>query len=485
MFVGACDQYGLQVRPVAITEVEAIAHHARALLMPVTRADAHFMKRARIAANYCAQHGMLFGLVMTTDAAPPRPPAEADVREYFKAYRVLEKEDDRLRGFGHHWPEAASELAYARVTPGQNIALNITGAGLEEKEVVVLLRRAFYDCRTLQLEPLESGKSGARTFRVTEESVPAANRPMIAKLSTPDKIDQERSGYLLVKQKVPHRLYAALVDEKSLRGQRFAIAVYCFLEHCDPLAQRPDAGPSCIDQLFENTLGDLHKPSEIVAVALHDVFGETGCKAIRWTDGLEEAALEARRRGAGVPSTTELRALIEELPRNEVRVGTVHGDLHLANVFLPTGSNEAIIIDYGNVRMGLPLVADPACLEVSLTFMPSFLQKVPRRAVLSAYKEVVDAYRFPLAPTSAERLEDLVGKTSAAMVRRIREVSAGLDENPTSYSFAVAAYLLRFACYPDNGTLADRSVAYEIAALLLSDTAVEIHQRRARSIGQR
>ena len=484
VLTASCGEQGLELRQLEPNEVEGLAPHARALLMPVARADAEFMRRARTAARQCLTHGLHMVLVIATDAVSPDLPAEEEIFEYSKASRRLQAEGFPVRGLNHHWTAVAIRLAGLPMEPGENRGLTLTGADLRDEEKTRLLRRAFYDYRELHLEALDGGKSGARTVRVTEGNVPDPNRPVVAKVSSPEKIDRERSGYLTIEKKVPPRLYAPLVKERCLSASQHALAVYRFLELCDPLPARlSDAGVAFVDHLFSNTLGELHQPQGARTAPIQEIFGDNGCKLLRWTDDLDAAAAEARQRDDLLPGPTELRALIEELPRHDYESGTVHGDLHIGNLFVPSGSTEAVIIDYGSVEPGRPLLIDPACFEVSLAFPPNYLvpqkpaPRLPFRALL------LSAYRYPLRAGVTKELHDVVGRSCSLMVRRIREIARKVDDNPTGYPIAVAAYLLRYCSYGDNASVADRSVAYELAAHLFSDAGIAMHKRRAQRIG--
>jgi hypothetical protein len=83
----------------------------------------------------------------------------------------------------------------------------------------------------------------------------------------------------------------------------------------------------------------------------------------------------------------------------------------------------------------------------------------------------------------SKHLHDVVGRSCAVMIRRIREIARKLDSNPTGYPITVAAYLLRYCSYGENASVTDRSVAYELAAHLFSDAGIAMHRRRAQRMG--
>lgn len=484
LLTASCGQQGLELREVEPNEVEQLAPQSRAVLMPVATSDAEFIRRARTAARLCMTHGLHMVLVIATEAVSPQWPAKEETDMYSKVWHRLRAEGLPVRGLNYDWSAVASELARLAMEPGENRALIVTGADLRDPEKTRLLRRAFYDYRELHLEALDGGKSGARTLRVTEGSAPDPSRPVVAKVSSPDKIDRERSAYETIEKRVPYRLYASMIKERCLSASQHALAVYRFLELCDPLADRlGHAGVPFVDHLFSDTLGGLHEPHGDRTAPVQEIFGDNGCKLLLWTDDLEAAAAEARQRDPLLPGPTELRALIEELPRHDYKCGTVHGDLHIGNLFVPSASTEAVIIDYGSVASERPLLVDPACLEVSLVFPPMYL--VPQKPAprLPLRSQLLSAYRYPLRTGVSKHLHDVVGRSCAVMIRRIRETARKLDSNPTGYPITVAAYLLRYCSYGENASVTDRSVAYELAAHLFSDAGIAMHKRRAQRMG--
>ncbi|HZH41886.1 MAG TPA: phosphotransferase [Gemmatimonadales bacterium] len=480
----ACQAHGLTLRQVSVEDVEQHAGSARALLLPIPNESATFSTWSRRVIDQARRHGQLVASVFQTDARPGDMPPEEDIRRYFQTFRRLERQFP-IRGFYSNWDVIARELSTIQVEPGANPDLVIDGAAPTDREAELLLRRAFHDFSALHLEPLAGGRSGAEIWRVSGSL--ADGRPavlsVVAKISTPAKIAAEKSACLIIESQVPHRLYAPLLKERSLTAIDRAVAAYHFLTRCEPIVDRlAGSGTRLISNLFEYTLSGLHQDGTTTTGQLAREFGLEALKAFRYTEDLNAAAERAIGRGARVPRPTELQQLLDELPKSTFAVGTVHGDPHIGNLFVPTGTDDVVIIDYGSVRKNAPLVADGACLEVSLLFPAVPLpDRAPHPSTTSWVGALVKAYKMPLQPSQARQLEGVVGKGIASVIRRIRERARTLDPNPCSYAIAIAAYLIRFAAFSENGSVDDRSVAYELATTLISDAAIAMH----RDLGRR
>lgn len=175
---------------------------------------------------------------------------------------------------------------------------------------------------------------------------------------------------------------------------------------------------------------------------------------------------------AAVPDVDELQAHFETLPAVAFTVGIVHGDFHAENLFAADHSRDVLMIDYGSILRNAPVVADAACLEVSLYFAPGHAS-VPGVDTCppERWRRAVCTY-----PLDVAGVPDVTGNTAGWLPNAVREIRAQaetIDPNPASYAPAVSAYLVRFAAY-DNAPLADRALAYELACRLVSAVALDL-----------
>ena len=145
---------------------------------------------------------------------------------------------------------------------------------------------------------------------------------------------------------------------------------------------------------------------------------------------------------------------------------TVHGDLHAGNLFVAANSSDVLLIDYGSVLQNAPLVADPACLEVSLCFPPADESR-SIRVVRPSQEWRRAAYRPPLDPTVVPALPGTDSWLSRA-VRAIRVQAQVIDPNPAAYAIAIVSYLVRFASFDDAASVEERALAYELACRLVA-----------------
>jgi uncharacterized protein associated with vWA-MoxR-VMAP ternary system len=482
-FVEACETHGLVLQQVAPNEVEGIAPTARAVLLPVPNPSPTFNKWSRKVFNEARKHGLLAALVLQTDAKAGHMPPEAHIKAYFRAFRRFEQEGLVVRGFYYEWAVIAHDLMTIQVEPGANRSLILRGSLPTNDEAELLLRRAFYDFTSLELEALSGGRSGADIWRIS--GVLDTGRPsalsLVAKISTPEKIAAERSACSIIESSVPHRLYAPIVNERCLTGADRAIATYRFISHSNPITDRiGDVGAQLVTSLFKQTLAGLHEPTRPFADRIATYFGPQRLKAFRWTDDLTAAAVHSRESSNTLPSAEELQQLIDELPKATVATGTVHGDLHVGNLFVPIDTHDVVIIDYGSVQHNAPLVADPACLEVSIIFSTYLAGQTANIGHSALQQGLTAAYKYPLEASQTRTLEAIFGKGVASAVRQVRKQAKALDPNPSSYAIAVAAYLVRFAAFSENGSIADRAVAYKLAAILVADAGSAMHRELGR-----
>ena len=189
----------------------------------------------------------------------------------------------------------------------------------------------------------------------------------------------------------------------------------------------------------------------------------------------ESAALDAAARdsGAGLDPSAAIQSL-ESLAPVVVQCAMIHGDPHAGNLFV-AGGPEVVLIDYGSVRYAYPVVADAACLEISLAFPAG--QGAHRDPAVyhnpAALEWLAAAYAPPLCAPAPLR-PGAPASWLAEAIEHIRGHVRQLDPNPVVYPVLIAANLLRHASYPDNGTPTSRALAYRLAITLVTD-AVATH----------
>lgn len=302
----------------------------------------------------------------------------------------------------------------------------------------------------------------------------------MAKVQPRQKMFAERSNYRLIERSVDFRLYAHLLEERSVEGYQHGLIVYSFMQRAQPLREVLSRDPRrFIASLFERTLESFTRARAERGNLAHRLLDPKDLGVARWSEELADAYAAAHRVKPTVLEPSALRERLMSCPEMDYRVATVHGDLHVGNLFVPVGTDDIVLIDFGRVRHMVPLVVGPACLEVSLTFPPTETRADRSRSTRPcelAHEWLRSIYEFPLN-------QHAVSEGAAASewltqaVRSIRSQVARLEPNPAAYALAVAVYLIRYASYADHATVGDRGLAYELACSLIEQVLNELKGR--------
>jgi hypothetical protein len=401
------------------------------------------------------------------------PAPETNISNYYSSAAVAANDTrlcDRINREFHifydHRVKLTEFLYDAPRAPPANPALRLEGDVPENEALRTLLRRGFSDARSITLESLQGGKSGAQVWLLTYGQEDRARRPlpMLVKVASREKMHREFSNAQLAADFIPFRMLPPLHKERCVEGAEFGLLVYGFLEKTIPFDDAlvtHDTG-TLISSLFGRTLNGCICHSSTAKEGLVEHFRRL--KAFRSSDALRAAAERAR----GVDSTTidvdDLEAHLVALPAQEYRVGYAHGDLHTGNLFVASASSEVLVIDFGTFSGPAPIVTDYACLEVSIAFPPPRDSEVPRTSL--SRSDLRSMYSVPLVvpdrPTVSPRRS-----SQHEAIRAIRQAVFQVEPNRAVYEVALAAYLIRFASYPDSGNIDDRALAYELATALI------------------
>lgn len=485
-FKAACRMPKLVLRVVDQGRVSSAASTARALLVEVSHDDPEFPEWGRCVVEEALAHGLVVGFVMPEDDSelPDLPDPEV-ILCLHAAVTAVKSDDPRVRVFIRKWDPIVWWAVDHKPGPGANTDLRINGYDVNVPAIITLLQRAFHDLDRISLQPIDGGKSGASVWMVEPDPEDGSARtlPFVAKLHTREKMGRERSNYLLVRNAVPQYLHAPLDEQRCVEGDTLALAVYDLVSRARPFRSALlDVGPGVlVASLFEHTLGPWLSRTSAVTAPLAAQFDQGGVvPVLRWSEALRELAEVAQETIPGLPDVDALRAQLAHLPCSPFRTTTVHGDLHAGNLLVRGNTSEVVLIDFGSVQSTAPLVSDPACLEVSLTFAG---RTVPDSSWPETGSPKVDAkwlrsvYKYPLEP-SAVQVTSGAGAWLGQSVRAIRSQARQHEPEPTAYAVAVAAYLIRYASYDDHGTLADRALAYELACGLIEAVESELVGRK-------
>lgn len=333
---------------------------------------------------------------------------------------------------------------------------------LPSKEVL-LLRRSFYDCDRIYLEPLGGGRDAAGVYCVhawlRQSVVGRRPLPFFIKFSTPDKIDTERRNYQdYADLYIPFYLRPNIVPGRCVQIKGLACLAGNFVEDSITLrsALRRSQSPGIIFSLFEISLRGFRSQPASGPTESWDQPLEAFVRERARAAEVQEDAVNLARRSFGLRSTPieiekRLCAAIGSVKRN---FGPYHGDLHAGNVMVR--GRDAILIDFSAVRRitpkgeevkGGPLTADPAALEVSLVFGTDEKDKPAEfkewRKAVSQFYDGGPIHEPPSLGTGPGPFAWLY-----RALREIRHILLGCDCKQEEAAELLAAYLLRFARLP-------------------------------------
>jgi hypothetical protein len=471
LLTAECWRMGLTVRPTDRDSLEEQSPCARILVMEVPTEDSTFATWGSEIIAQVHGHGLGVALVQNeVDGDLPHMEDEEAVQNFFAAVKALRRDSVRAKALYRDWARVARWACAYETGPAANFGLVLQGDVPEAPAAQLLLRRAFHDLTSVSLELLSGGKSGASVWRACPSSADLGHRslPFVVKVHTREKMHAERSNYSIVRNAVESHLYAPLYEDRCVSGDALSLVAYDVVERAIPFrASLPSAPEVLITSLFAQTLRGFRARATECQRPLVSEFEQGRLKALNWSAALEEAAEQARITTPSAPSVAGLRSLATTLPPMAFVSATVHGDLHGGNLFVRANSPDVLMIDYGSVLNDAPVVADPACLEVSLSF-PAVVDSTSDPLGLGHPSEewLRAIYRYPLDPPGVPSLSGSNGWLPQA-IRTIRLQARADDPRPTAYAVAIASYLLRFASHDDSAPLAQRALAYELAASLI------------------
>jgi hypothetical protein len=342
-------------------------------------------------------------------------------------------------------------------------------AELTTSEHVVLLKRAFSDCRQLMLEPIGGGFSGA-VFRVDalfrDDATQQRPLPFIVKLDSRQKIEREFKNYwAFVDRFVPFHQRALIDGERSCLGFECGILVGTFVTGSESLASSVTRGRAhaAMHSLFEGALNGWCASSS--KAHGNPIASITKPFLIR-TDFDGTARLAEMHGGGATKSAIQLLEGLRGLPAIDYRVGTVHGDLHARNIH--TRAQDAIVLDFCNSSPSQPLALDAAYLEVTSAFHSDTHGDIGA----SWPSTVRELYRLEclLTPPRAD-FERRRSQWLRNLVRQVRLYALGNVESEREYAVIVAYILLRHATFapPNDSEAAVRVQAYLAAERLIAE----------------
>jgi hypothetical protein len=360
----------------------------------------------------------------------------------------------------------AERIARHEAGPSWSVDLGFRGEPLDSV-AELLLRRAFCDCKYIIVKRLTGGMTSnvLSVYAVFKDSRSGPRPlPFFAKVGPRQSIEEEQEIYrMYVEHFIPFYLRPSLDYDRCVFGFRDAVLVGNFVEYSEPLSEvaRRGIAQPVIHSLFDNALrGWRLQATEVKGNLLSAMSGYVN------PDEIPASRLVQARRDGATRTAHELEALLQKANDVAYLSAPYHGDLHAVNICVRGA--DAILIDFQRVRLG-PLLADHACLEISLAFNEF------ENDSNDGWKELIDTLYSkgyfirppgpPLEPAPREWLWNAV--------RQIRTISLANQQSPNEYLQIVVTCLLRFARLPKRPTdtpiaEARKAYAYTIADRLIN-----------------
>lgn len=332
-------------------------------------------------------------------------------------------------------------------------------------DCLLLLRRAFYDCKKIHIEPIHGGKDSSHLLKVyawlDRSDIKSGLLPFFVKISEPEKIKIEKERYRSYTD-----LFISFQYRPNCRIERCvgiknkALLVGNFVEDAFPLrdALKDSYQTGIIFSLFEKSLKGFRrqpfvaKSNEAAGNLRTFVTDRIGVDELA-----QRADVIARARELGLCDGVRDLAtrLVNCCSLSACITSPIHGDLHSGNVMVR--GNDAILIDFSAVTASGPLTADPATLEVSLSFnVGSDLlllksgtgQEDEDKKYFQKWQRFIDTVYNPsqlLQPmTITDQVPDEFSWLRRA-IREIRHVLIGCDCSEEEIKVVIACYLMRLA----------------------------------------
>lgn len=363
--------------------------------------------------------------------------------------------DPNLPTFGPYVSVVSDDCTWRRLanTITQNAAgwapsidtqINIDDVIDDNAEKIVLLQRAFHDCKQVDLTPLGNGKSGVSTYRAyaeLQDSVVPSKWPYLyfVKLGKRAIIAKEHMNYReSAMGHVPFHLGPRLNLERCALGFEYGVLVSDYVSGAESLRDcaRNGRATAAIGNLFSSTIAPWRSGATVESIILSDVLAD------RFPDKIPDHRKSLTIGFGSTLEVSELRNRFLYEKSSPVLMGVGHGDLHATNVLIR--GNDAIIIDFEKVTQELPLLFDAASLEAGL-FVDGF---VGDRRSGHEVLESVEALYTPLA-LQGDLLTCHPRDGSSwyfDSVHQIRLHTASMEKRAHQYAWTLACVLAKKGC---------------------------------------
>jgi hypothetical protein len=327
-----------------------------------------------------------------------------------------------------------------------------------------LLRRAFSDCVSIQIQRIPGGRAATNVLSVHAlykgSLVGLRPLPFFAKIDKQHRVKREMDKYHeFAVHYIPFNLRPNLVKSRCILGFDYGIIVGNFVEQSETLldAARRGHAQGPIYSLFDNALKGWRTQSKVLQGSIYKkMYIEKNGNFLPFIDSnkiTSECLSFAKEFGSKLEPCDLLKKL-EEIPEILYQSAPIHGDLHSLNVRVR--NHDAILIDFSSTRHG-PLLSNYASLEISLAFEVSPLDKD-----FEGWLDLMDTvYCLTFINKTPPPVKDPHDREwLCACIRQIRILALAEQKSSQEYSTLLAIHLLRQATYPGRTEEEKRRNAY-------------------------
>jgi hypothetical protein len=356
----------------------------------------------------------------------------------------------------------------ARFSPGPPVGnFSIEGDTTDlDDECLLLIRRAFYDCTKIHIERIHGGKDASHLLKVyawlERSEIKSALLPFFVKISDPKKIDTEVERYRSYTDLFISFQYRPNCRiERCVQTKNYGSLIGNFVEDAIPLreALKDSYQTGIIFSLFEKSLKGFRRQPFVATGSVQEGNLKQFVAERIWVDQLVQRkdVIERATELGFTGNVQDLTSrLLDRCSLAPCITSPIHGDLHSGNVMVR--GNDAILIDFSAVKPSGPLTADPATLEISLSFnigsdLPSLSKEEASQAhddqqFFKKWQQVIDKVYDPSQLVQPLAITDQVPDEFSWLrraIREIRHVLIGCDCCDDEIEIVIACYLMRIA----------------------------------------
>ena len=358
-------------------------------------------------------------------------------------------DDDRtpwtdIRNILHGCPPGNPPYLHLEINPASK-SVEIVNSTDEEK---VLVQRAFYDCKSVELRRQQEGRSGVYTYRVAavrrstgENRFFRDTQPYhyFVKIGERTLIAKEYSAYRDISlEHIPFHLGPRLQLNRCVLGAEKGLIVCDYVSDSENLRDcaRDGRAIPVIASLFNTTLRSWLDGSSKSGKCLWDFLQD------RMPKDIPEPRKELIEQIDEFVCPADLARLLEQKGNSPTHIGVTHGDLHSLNVLVR--GTDAILIDFDKVERNQPLLLDFASLEAGL-FVDGFLdERRSREALLNS----IECYYRPKYLINHKQIKYPPSNDSAwflGCIRQIRLQAREIELFEGQYALTLAVELAKKA----------------------------------------